>query len=107
MTHYENLIVEPRVQAAIDDVQELIRRQYPAALFTLGRSEAPEGIYVRAIVDTDDMDAVEQTFLDRLVDLLVEEALPIYVVPVRSPHRIAEMIRAIREGELAVAIAGD
>jgi hypothetical protein len=61
---------------------------------------------MRAIVDAEDMDEVESAFVDRLVDLQVEAALPIYVVPVRPPNRVAEMIQAIRAGHLTVAIAG-
>jgi hypothetical protein len=107
MTRYEHLIAQPPVQAAIAELQELIRRRYPAATFTVGPAEEPEGIYMRAIVDADDMDDVEAAFVDRLVDLQVEAALPIYVVPVRPPERVAEMIQAIRSRQSAVAIAGD
>jgi hypothetical protein len=107
MTRYENLIAQPPVQAAIAELQELIRRRYPAASFTVGPAEEPDGIYLRAIVDVADLDDVEETFVDRLVDLQVEEGLPIYVVPVRPSHRVTELIRAIRGEQSAVAIAGD
>src|SRR4051812_30488993 len=107
MTRYEDLIAQPPVQAAIAELQELIRRQYPAATFTVGPAEEPEGIYLRAIIDVADLDEVEETFLDRLVDLQVEHGLPIYVVPVRPSYRVTQLVRAIRSGQSAVAIVGD
>ncbi len=107
MTRYEDLIAQPAVQAALAELQGLIRRRFPAVTFTVGPAEEPEGIYMRAIVDADDLDEVEATFVDRLVDLQVEAALPICVVPVRPPERVAEMLQAIRSRQSAAAIAGD
>ena len=36
-------------------------------------------------------------FLDRLVDMQVEEMLPLYVIPTRPIERTREMIRRERE----------
>lgn len=82
-------ITDPRMKAAVDDLQELILTHYPSTTFTVGEAEEPDGVYMRAIVDVDDTDDVIDVFLDRLVDLQVEDNLPIYVVTVRTPERIA------------------
>ncbi len=41
------------------------------------------------MVDVDDINDVLDVYIDRLVDLQVEGQLPVYVVPVRPPERVA------------------
>jgi len=83
--------IDPKMQAAVAELQELIRSQYPSTTFSVGEAEDPDGVYLRAIVDVDDTDEVTGVFIDRMIDLQVEEGLPIYVVPVRTPERIASL----------------
>lgn len=80
-----------KMQAAVTELQELIRAHYPTATFTVGEAENPDGVYMRAIVDVDDTDEVTEVFIDRMIDLQVEDGLPLYVVPVRTPARIAAL----------------
>ncbi|HET8524242.1 MAG TPA: hypothetical protein VFL82_13485, partial [Thermomicrobiales bacterium] len=80
---------DSRLAAAIAELQDLIRSHFPTAAFVIGEAEDPEGIYMRVIADVDDTDEVINVFLDRLVDLQVKDQLPLYVVPVRTPARIA------------------
>jgi hypothetical protein len=49
----------------------------------------PEGIYLDAGVDVDDTDDVMDVIVDRLLELQVEEQLPVYVVLTRTLERIA------------------
>ncbi|HEX5501986.1 MAG TPA: hypothetical protein VFW96_05155 [Thermomicrobiales bacterium] len=70
---------DPRIQAALAELQALIAARYPAAVFSVYRGEDPEGIYLKAIVDVADLDEVADVFMDRLVDLQVEGGLPVYV----------------------------
>lgn len=93
--HYQ--ITDPKMRAAVAELQELIRSQYPTTTFTVGEAEDPDGVYMRAIVDVDDTDEVTEVLLDRLVDLQVEDGLPIYVVTVRTPERIAAFRQRQRE----------
>ncbi len=89
MNDAHNYVADAQMQAAIDELQELIRSHYPTTTFTVGEADDPDGIYMRAVVDVDDTDEVISVFLDRSVDLQVDDGLPIYVVPVRTPERIA------------------
>ena len=84
---------DARVQQAIDELQQLIQGRYPAAIFSLYRGEDPEGTYLKATVDVDDTDEVVDLFIDRLIDLQVEERLPIYVVTTRPVERVLEQMR--------------
>lgn len=89
MTVEQEHSTDAKMQAAVAELQELIRSHYPSTTFTVGEAEDPDGVYMRAVVDVDDTDEVIAVFLDRLVDLQVKDELPIYVVPVRTPERIA------------------
>jgi hypothetical protein len=84
---------DPRIQAALAELRELIAARYPDATFATYRGEDPEGIRFVATVDVEDLDAVMDTFLGRLVDLQVEERLPVYVVLDQPLERIREQLR--------------
>jgi len=74
------------------EMQEMIKAAYPTTTFQIYRGEDPEGVYLRAIVDVDDTNDVMDVFIDRLVDMQVEERLPVYVVPVHTPERVARLV---------------
>jgi hypothetical protein len=80
---------DPRVAAAVSDLQTIIRARYPTASFTTFHGEDPEGLYLRAAVDLDDPDEVMDLAIDRLMLYQLEQELPVYLLPVRSDARIA------------------
>lgn len=100
---YDELIVDPHIQAAIKEIQELILAKFPGTTFTVGEWDEPGSVYMRAIVDVDDTDEVTELFIDRLVDFQVEENLPIYVVTVRTPERRAAAQERERQDRFRVA----
>lgn len=86
-------VTDPRMQAPVTELQELIRLHFPSTTFTVAEFENPDSIYMRAIVDVDDTDEVTAVFIDPLVDFQVDDGLSNYVVPVRTPERIAAQWR--------------
>lgn len=88
---------DPRMRAAIAELQALILVKYPDTTFTLSGWDESDGVFVRAVVDVDDPDEVTEIVIDRMVDLLVDDGLPIYVVPVRTPAREAAERRRQQE----------
>jgi hypothetical protein len=80
------------IDAALTELQEAIRAQYPTASFAVTRGEDPEGTYLYATVDVEDTDAVVDVFIDRLLHFQGEEGLPLYVIPVRPAERIEAML---------------
>jgi hypothetical protein len=84
---------DPRIQQAIAELEALIRADYPAASFQVGVGEDPEGVYLTAMVDVADTDAVMDVVIDRLLALQIDEGLPIYVIPIEPPERALEAIR--------------
>jgi H2-forming N5,N10-methylenetetrahydromethanopterin dehydrogenase-like enzyme len=78
----------PRMQAAIAELQRLIQRHYPEAIFQVEPGDDPTGLYVLATVDVEDTDAVVEVYIDRLLELQIDEGLAVYVVPVRPLARV-------------------
>ena len=85
--------LDPSIQAAVDDLEAMIRRRYPMATFAIVRGDDPEGFYLKATVDLADVDeVVDQELLDRLFEFQVEQSLPVYVIPLQPVERVlAEM----------------
>ncbi len=102
MTTEQRIPITPRIEAALAELKGLISSRYPAATFAVGEGDDPEGVYLTATVDVDDRGEVIDLFVDRLVDLQVEEGLPIFVVPVRTPERNAALLA--RSGHAAAAL---
>jgi len=78
----------PRMQAAIEELQRLIQQHYPEATFQVEPGDDPTGMYVLVTVDVEDTDAVVEVYIDRLLDLQIDEGLAVYVVPVRLLARV-------------------
>jgi hypothetical protein len=106
MTREQELLDDPRLPAAIAELQDLIRARYPEATFDVQRGEDPEGVYLLATVDVEDRDEVVDVFIDRLVDLHVAQQLPLHVLPIRPPARTAAILREqARSQRLPAALA--
>ena len=83
------LKLENRLQAAVAELQATIHQRYPTAVFELTRSpEDPSSLHLIAIVDVDDPDEVGDLVLDRIIDLNVNQGIPLHLIPVRTPERI-------------------
>lgn len=84
--------LESRRQRAVSELTDMIKGQYPAASFVIGPGIDDEtATHITATVDVEDPDEVMDLVIDRLVELQVEEALPISVIPIRTPERVAEL----------------
>jgi hypothetical protein len=89
MKDEQALDLSPRAAAAISELKGLISQRYPEAEFRLSRNpEDPDALDLKAIVDVDDTDEIVDLVIDRMQQLLIEDDLAIYVVPVRPLSRI-------------------
>lgn len=77
-----------QVEAAVSEIKALIRARFPEAKFEVVDGDDPEGVYLIATVDVADTDEVVDCYVDRLLELQVEDEMPLYVVPVRPLDRI-------------------
>jgi hypothetical protein len=73
----------PRMKEAIDELKGLITARFPQAAFVVEEGFDPEGVYLITTVDIADTDDVIAVIGDRLVELQVDEGLPVYVTPLR------------------------
>ena len=90
MTLEHNTPPDPRIDVAVAELADLVRRRYPTATFEVTQEEDPDGTYLTATVDVEDTDEVIDVVIQRLLELEIEEELPVYFVPVRPLSRIAE-----------------
>ena len=84
--------LSPRMHDAVHELQGLISASFPDATFVVEGGFDPEGIYVVTTVDIPDTDEVITVVGDRLVDLQVDEGLPIYVTPLRPIERVVAQL---------------
>ena len=81
-----------RLQDAIQDFEMLIRQRYPAAKFEVVKGFDPPGTYLEVQVDNelfeDAFDGIFETIESRLVEILLEGPLPLYVMPVDGPSAL-------------------
>lgn len=78
----------PRLEAALGELEALIGARYPSATFAITDGDDPRGTYLLATVDVEDTDEVVDVFVERLMQLQIDEGLPLYVIPIRPMERI-------------------
>ena len=100
------LLTDPRMREAVEEMQALIRRRYPEAIFDVGMGEDPVGVYVRVTVDVEDTNDVIDVYIERLVDLHIDEELPLHVIPVRPSERSEALLRERAAREPVTSAAG-
>ena len=83
----------PRMQEAIDELKRLITARFPQAAYVVEEGFDPEGVYLVTTVDIADTDEVIAVVGDRLVEMQVEEGLPVYVTPLRPLERVVAELR--------------
>lgn len=93
----------PRMEPVIAELQQQVTGRYPDARFEVFEGEDPRGTYLRAVVDVKDTDEVVDLVIDRLLDLQVEERLPLYFVASRPSERLVERPRSGVETEPGAA----
>ena len=85
------------MQAAIDELTETIRASYPEARFDVrAHPEESSTTLLEATVDVEDVETVLDLVFDRMEHLRIDEGLPILVVPLQTPERVAAMISEAR-----------
>jgi hypothetical protein len=95
MTVEDSLFIgarNPRIEAALAELRGLIADHYPAAHFEETVGEDPPGIYLKVMIDIEDIDEAIPVFIERMLELQIEEGLPVYVIPLQPPARVMEQI---------------
>src|SRR5581483_11719222 len=82
-----------QVKQAVAELRSLICQQYPSATFEITHGHDPEGVYLTPTVDVGDTEEVFDVVADRLLEMQVDQGLPVYVIPVRPLARVIEDLR--------------
>ena len=92
MRHEQEPRLSPRMQRAVTELEELVKERYPEATFQVRRSsEDPRTIHLLPTVDVEDRDEVMDVIVDRMLELQIQDKLPLFVVPLRTPEREAQV----------------
>lgn len=96
--------LDPQRQQAIAELTELVKQHYPTTSFEIGPSEDdPDVTHITATVDIDDPDEVVDLVIDRMLELQIDEGVPVYVIPIRTPERVAALRQHQRPRERSAA----
>ena len=88
--------LNPKILGAIEELEGIVRDRYPDTTFEVARAaDEPESILIWATVDVDDPDEVADPVLDRMLELQIDDGIPVHLVPIRTPERVL----ASREAE--------
>ena len=82
-----------RMEEAVRELKAMITARFPQASFVVEEGFDPEGIYLVTTVDIAETDEVIDVIGDRLVELQVDEGLPVYVTPLRPIERVVAELR--------------
>jgi hypothetical protein len=75
--------------------EDLVRSRYPEATFSVCHgTDDPEAVHIYETVDVEDTEPVVDLVIERELELLAEEGLPVHVIPLRTPERNAAVLRA-------------
>ena|SRR5579883_1423039 len=86
--------LERRQQQAVNELIDMVKQRYPTASFEVGPGpENPEATHIIVTVDVDDPDEVTDLVLERELELQIDEGIPVYVIPIHTPERVAELLR--------------
>lgn len=88
--------IDEPTQMAVNELEEMITKQYPNAAFQVAHGEDPEGVYLKATVDIEDVDEVLDVVSDRLFAIQVEQGLPLYVIPLQPVERVMHELQSTR-----------
>ncbi|OGY28419.1 MAG: hypothetical protein A2802_01940 [Candidatus Woykebacteria bacterium RIFCSPHIGHO2_01_FULL_43_29] len=100
-------VTDTHVQRAISELQAVITERYPTATFdvTAGEDE-PTAIHLRTTVDLDDPDEVLDLVIDRVLAFQVEQGIPVHVIPLRTPKRLAQLLKQTSAQQTPAALIG-
>src|SRR5438128_1331854 len=83
----------PQMTGAVEDLKRRLQERFPDATFAVSPGQDPDGLYLSPIVDVEDTDEVLDVVLDRLLEIQVDDGLPLYVVPLLPLERVAEQLK--------------
>ncbi len=101
---------DPRIEHALNELRGVIAEKYPAAVFEVSHGvDDARAVHLTATIDVEDTDEVVDLVIDRMIEMQIEEELPIFVIPIRPVERsweiyVAHKAERERDAETAEAL---
>jgi hypothetical protein len=105
MIDKQYLKLDDRMQAAVDEMKHLIASNFPVVEFSVHQGEESERIHLDAVLDMDETLEVLDLILGRMVELQIEEGLPLVVIPLPTLERNAALLERHAQQRAALATA--
>src|SRR5215471_13270744 len=96
-----------RTAEVIEEYKQLVLDRYPDAEFEVSRGDEPPGIYVWATVNVDDLWEPIEYVTPRVLEVQIDEGLPIYLIPTRDRPLRARIAEAKARDSDASAVIHD
>ena len=89
--------LDARAQSAVEELQSLIQEHYPAATFAVERGpDDPEAVHLVTTIDLEDTDEILEVVAERVMELQIDEGVPVFVIPLRPAARVSAMLEAVQ-----------
>jgi hypothetical protein len=103
----ERLHTDPKKQTALSELKGMIQAKYPSASFAVRPGiEDPDETWLTTRVDVEDPDEVMDLVIDRLLEIQLDEGIPVHVLPLRTPERVAALRRELAQRHTASSLPG-
>jgi hypothetical protein len=103
----QELILSRPESDAIDELETLIRAQYPSALFQVEPDpEGSDALWLTTTVDLEDTEQVLELVIDKVMEIQLDRGLPIHVLPLRPIERVLAELQSTQQAEKAAAKPG-
>jgi hypothetical protein len=97
--------LEPDRRQAVQELMSMIAARFNQAEFLIEPGiDDSQATHITAVVDIDDPDEVMDLVIDRLIELQVDAGLPISIIPIRTPKRLAALLREQQQFDHAEAL---
>src|SRR3954447_23885540 len=93
MSQKRSVPLSPAMEKAVNELKGTISERFPQASFVIEEGFDPKGIYLVTTVDIADTDELIDAVGDRLLELQVDEGLPLYVTPLRPIQRFIAQLQ--------------
>ncbi len=89
--------LDPRRQQAVQELTQLVQAHFPLTdVMVVPGDDNPKATHVFATVDIDDPDEVADLVMERMLELQLDEGIPVYLIPIRTPERVAALAKRRR-----------
>ena len=84
-----------QIKEAAEELKAIIRTKYPDAQFRLARAQDDRDAWnLWTLVDIEDPDEVNDLIRARELEMLIDENIPLYVIPTRGRERFVRNLRS-------------